>query len=87
MKFHRSFAALTLSLALGGICVAQDVQQTNVQDTKDTKKELKQDQKAEKSQAKADKAEQKALKTKQQKKADKAQDKANRQAAAVQTPQ
>ena len=64
-------AALVFGSLVGagaGVC------QTNTQQTKETKSELKQKQKADKAQANADKAERKALGTKQQKKADKAQD-------------
>lgn len=70
-------AALALSFLLGGTSFAQ----TNVDETHEAQKQLKQQHKADKAQAKADKAERKAMKTKQQKKADKAQDKADREAA------
>src|SRR5665213_2856318 len=78
MRFHKlATGALALSFVLAGSGFAQ----TNVEQTRMTQKQLKQQHKADKAQAKADKAERKVLKTKQQKKADKAQDKADREAA------
>jgi len=77
MKFYKTVAASLLSVVLMGSGFAQ----SNVDQTRETQQQLKQQHKADKAQAKADKAERKAMKTKQQKKADKAQDKANREAA------
>jgi hypothetical protein len=79
MKLYGICAALLLSGILSGPVVAQ----TNVQENKQTQRQLKQAHKADKAQAKADKAERKAAKSKKVKKAAKAQDKANREAGAV----
>lgn len=80
MKLYGICAALLLSGILSGPVV---VAQTNVQENKQTQRQLKQAHKADKAQAKADKAERKAAKSKKVKKAAKAQDKANREAGAV----
>jgi hypothetical protein len=80
MRFLHGAAAITLSVVLSGVGLAQtNVQDGNVQANQDTQKQLKQEHKADKAQAKADKDERKAMKTKQAKKAAKSQDKADRE--------
>ena len=66
--------------ALGLACGLPVPAQSNVQETREARAQLKQERKADKAQAKADKGERKALGTKQQKHADRAQDKADREA-------
>lgn len=83
MKLYQVAAALMLSVAVNGASYAQ----SNLQDNKDTQRQLKQEEKANKAQAKADKAERKALNSHKVKKADKAQDKANRETEKAVTPQ
>lgn len=74
MKLYRTAAALSLGVMLAGPVFAQ---QTNEQDRKETKAQLKQQEKADKAQAKADKSERKAVSSHKMKKAAKDQDKAN----------
>lgn len=74
MKILHTAAALSLGVLLAAPVVAQ---QTNEQNRKETKAELKQQEKADKAQAKADKSERKAVSSHKAKKAAKDQDKAN----------
>ena len=74
MKLFRNAAALSLGVLLVAPVYAR---QTNEQNRKETKTELKQAQKADTAQAKADKSERKAVSSKKVKKAARDQDKAN----------
>lgn len=74
MKISRMAATLSLGVLLTSPLYAR---QTNEQDRKATKSELKQQEKADKAQAKADKSERKAVGSHKVKKAAKDQDKAN----------